>query len=225
MGETMEMEEETTAAKRETPGGFRILNESTELVPAGSIQPHPRNVNRANLPPIAESIRVNGFYGTVIVQKSTGFILAGSHRWREAVEQGAAEVPVTFIDVDDATALRIMLADSRTQRLGADDPLPLSELLGDMGELAGTGFTEADLDALLTDAGMQTFQDAGTSTASKSSARDLGNQRNQIKPVLYADDVAVFEAAVLATKIQNRGKALIEICRVYLRIAEGQLDV
>ncbi len=103
-----------------SPGAFRVLNESTKNVPIDSIQPHPRNVNEAPSGPLAESIRANGWYGSVIVQRSTGHILAGSHRWKEAKQAGALEIPATFISVDDEHAIKIMLADNRSTRLGSD---------------------------------------------------------------------------------------------------------
>jgi hypothetical protein len=57
--------------------------------------------------------------------------------------------------VDDDRALRILLADNRTTRLGADDPAALAELfreiLVDTGTLAGTGFDGDALDEILAD--------------------------------------------------------------------------
>ena len=132
-----------------------ILNEATVLVPVSDVSPHPRNVNRGDVGKISESIRHDGFFGSLIVQRSSGHILAGTHRWRAAREAGFDELPVTFVDVDDDTALRIMLADNRTARLGDDDPAELAELLKEIhanaGSLIGTAYTTADLDNLLTD--------------------------------------------------------------------------
>ena len=138
--------------KRKSPA-FRLLNQDTRLVPIDSIQPHEQNVNQADLGAIIESERVNGFYGTIVVQQSTGKILAGKHRWLSAKELGAAEIPVTFIDCDDAAALRIMLADNRTNRLGFDDPAALASLLQSLPSFDGTGFDKDALDNILADLG------------------------------------------------------------------------
>lgn len=46
--------------------------------------------------------------------------------------------------------------------------------------------------------------------------RDLGDKRKQIKPVLYAEEVGIFEKAIKLTGLQNRGQALIAICEYYL---------
>lgn len=144
--------------KRKTKGAAgqvppRILNAETVVAPVDSVQPHPRNVNDGDGAAIRGSIEANGFWGSLIVQRSTGFILAGNHRWQEAKELGYPDIPITYVDVDDAVALRILLADNRTGRLGKDDPAALADLLkeihADAGSLVGTAYTDADLAALL----------------------------------------------------------------------------
>jgi DNA modification methylase len=112
---------------------------------------------------ILESINENGFYGSIVAQRSTGFILAGNHRYQAALQAGASEVPVTWVDVDDARALRILLADNRTTRLGHDNEQALAELLkelADDGGLAGTGYDGDDLDELLKELGEEPTQPA-----------------------------------------------------------------
>lgn len=59
----------------------------------------------------------------------------------------------------------------------------------------------------------------------KSTNRNLGDKKKQIKPVLYVDEISVFEAAIKAVGLRNRGQALIEICKVYLENKEGQFDL
>src|SRR5712671_6885515 len=88
---------------------LRFHAQDTRIVPINSVRPHERNVNHADLAALRQSIEVNGFYGFIIVQQSTGKILAGNHRYHLAKEKGATEIPVSFIDVDDQTALRILL--------------------------------------------------------------------------------------------------------------------
>jgi len=54
--------------------------------------------------------------------------------------------------------------------------------------------------------------------------RSLGDKKKQIKPVLYVDEVKIFELAIRATGEKNRGQALIKICEAYLG-TEGQFDI
>jgi len=138
---------------------MRVLNEAVELVPVADLTLHPRNVNQGDLGAIHESVAVNGFYGTIVAQRSTGRVLVGNHRLMVAQQMGAKDVPVAWVDVDDATALRILLADNRTTRLGIDDPEQLvallQEILADAGSLEGTGYDADALDELLADLGRE----------------------------------------------------------------------
>ena len=133
---------------------MRIIQGKTETVKIDSLRPHPRNPREGDIGAIHQSINNNGFYGSVLAQQSTGFILAGNHRWQAMLQAGATEIPVTWIDVDDDHALRILLADNRTNDLATynDDELStlLEELVQTTGTLAGTGFDGDDLDDLLT---------------------------------------------------------------------------
>ena len=127
-----------------------------EMVPIGRLKTHPRNVNSSDLGAIIESIKAHGFYGALVVQRGTCFVCAGNHRLLAGRELGYTALPVTWIDCDDETALRVMIADNRTTRLGNDDPAALAELLA---ELAGTetglgpglGYDGDDLDQLIND--------------------------------------------------------------------------
>jgi ParB-like chromosome segregation protein Spo0J len=133
----------------------RIINQTTETAPIDTIRPHPRNPRQGDTGAIHQSIDANGFYGAVVAQKTTGFILAGNHRWAAARQAGATEIPVTWVDVDDDHALRILLADNRTSDLGSYDDNALADLLKELhestGTLAGTGYDGDDLDELLAD--------------------------------------------------------------------------
>lgn len=131
----------------------RILPSRYETRPVGSLTLHPANPRRGDITEIRRSIDATGFFGAVLVQESTGYILAGNHRYQAAMAEGMAEVPCIVVDVDDDTAKRILLADNRIAEFASWDDASLSallqELAGTPDALAGTGFTDADLDALL----------------------------------------------------------------------------
>tara|TARA_R100000808_G_C2081379_1_gene105062 strand:- start:142 stop:759 length:618 start_codon:yes stop_codon:yes gene_type:complete len=128
------------------------LNQEFEKVEIGKLKMHPRNPRSGNTEAIRESIEHNGFYGTVIAQRSTGYILAGNHRWKAAKEAGASHIPVAWIDVEEEHAHRIMLADNRTNDMASYDEAGLAALLTELSEsmgLEGTGYLQTDLDLLL----------------------------------------------------------------------------
>ena len=130
-----------------------IINQGYELVPLDAIKPHPRNANQGDFGAIDESVDLNGFYGAIVVNKRTGHILAGNHRWMVAREKGMPTIPVTWVDVDDLEELRIMIVDNRTTRLGQDDETKLAAILAELAAtplgLQGTGFDGDDLDDII----------------------------------------------------------------------------
>lgn len=132
-----------------------IINQSIETVPVSALTCHNRNVNMGDIGAIYESIEANGFYGTIVAQRSTGNVLAGNHRLQAAIMAGITEVPVCWVDCDSEQALRILLVDNRSARLGHDDENKLAELLVELSNteagLIGTGFSPDDLDQLISD--------------------------------------------------------------------------
>ena len=127
-----------------------------EDVPVGSLSEHPSNPRQSDVGAVADSIMQNGWYGTVVAQKSTRRILAGHGRVNAARHLGLESVPVFWVDVDDDRALRILLADNRTNDVASYDDQALADLLTDLSQgtergLAGTGFDGAALDDLLAD--------------------------------------------------------------------------
>jgi hypothetical protein len=123
------------------------------LVPIDQVTRHPENPREGDVDAIAESIEVNGFISPVIVQKSTGHIIAGNHRYDALLALGSSVIPVIQVDIDDNMAKRYLLADNRTSDLGRYNEENLAELLveimqSDLG-LIGTGYTQDAVDALL----------------------------------------------------------------------------
>ena len=129
------------------------INESYEMIAIDSVTPHPRNPRRGNTDAILESIEANDFYGAIVAQRSTGHVLAGNHRLEGARRAGMTEIPAIWIDCDDERALRILLADNRTNDIaGYDDEglaALLNDILSDTGSLLGTGYDQQALDELM----------------------------------------------------------------------------
>ena len=137
------------------PVNSLLRDQDYELVPIGDIQPHPKNPRQGDVNAIVASIKANQFYGVCVVQRSMGFILVGNHRWMAARQCGLEQIPVVWVDCDDATALRILLADNRTNDLASYDEQMLVEMLqeiqAEVGTLGGTGYDLEALDDLLKD--------------------------------------------------------------------------
>jgi DNA modification methylase len=140
-----------------------------QTVPLSAIKPHPENPRRGNVAAIAASLDLNKQYRPLVVQRSTGFILAGNHTWRGAESLGWPTVEVVYVDVSDDRARRIMAADNRTADLGTYDDEALVLLLQSLeGDLAGTGYDGealAELVAGLNSAARQGDPDAAPALA------------------------------------------------------------
>lgn len=132
---------------------MNVLPARFEVVEAGRLTFHPENANVGNVGLIGESIGANGFYGAVMVQESTGRVIAGEHRLRAALADGATHVPVLWQDVDDATALAILVNDNATARAARWRLQRLNQLLKDLGAtpagLGGVGLQPFEVEAIL----------------------------------------------------------------------------
>jgi ParB-like chromosome segregation protein Spo0J len=108
-----------------------------ELVSVDDLQEHPNNPRRGDVEAVVTSIVRNGWHGVVLVQRSTGYVLAGNTRLRAARQLGLEKVPVEWKDCTDEEALNDLLSDNRAYDLGYFDEDALAGML-----------TEADPDAL-----------------------------------------------------------------------------
>lgn len=141
---------------------------SITYVAPEQLEEWPGNARRGDVPDIAASMRENGVFAPLTVQRSTGRIVIGNHRymalqalWDTEPKRWARRVPVIYIDVDDATAERINLRDNKSSdNSGWDDAALLAQLTSlyedDMGSLLGSGFTDAEYTQMLLDSQQDT---------------------------------------------------------------------
>ena len=133
-----------------------IIDTTTFAV--GELQPFHKNPRRGNVEMVAESLQINGQYRAIVVNVGTHTgrpleVLAGNHTLAAAKQLGWKQITATTVDVDDLAAARIVAADNRTADLGGYDDELLADLLSGIAEdaasLAGTGYNEDDLEAIL----------------------------------------------------------------------------
>lgn len=123
------------------------------LVPIDNVQQHPENYNNGDVEQIIDSIVTDGMYRTISVQRSTGYIVAGNHTWEACKHLDATQIPVTYLDISENTARRIMLKDNRLASLARPDRAAELALLQSVQEhsdegLRGVGYTEADVEVI-----------------------------------------------------------------------------
>jgi hypothetical protein len=136
-----------------------VLFQNVELVDVSKLNPYDKNPRKGNIKAIADSLAINKQYRPIVVQKKGHKILAGNHTWQAAKSLGWGQIAAVVVDVDDEAAKRIVLADNRTSDVAEYDNDVLAELLQELDDVSGTGYTETDMQELLL-AMDQTMQDA-----------------------------------------------------------------
>lgn len=124
------------------------IHVETEVVEINSLKAFMKNPRRGDVEEIAKSLKLNGQYKPIVVNKKDSTILAGNHTWRAARSLGWTHIAVTYVDVDDFGAQKIVLADNRTSDMSSYDDVKLIELLESLPSLDGTGFKPVDLEQL-----------------------------------------------------------------------------
>ncbi|QAY16198.1 ParB-like nuclease domain protein [Arthrobacter phage Sonali] len=122
---------------------------AVEYVPIANLSTYPGNARLGDVDAITESMDENGIFAPIVVQRSTGYVIDGNHRYLAMQERGDELAPVIYVEVDDERAKRIVLAANRTNDLATYDEQLLVELLQDLPDLSGTGYSDDDLSDLL----------------------------------------------------------------------------
>jgi ParB-like chromosome segregation protein Spo0J len=125
-----------------------VVKKVHKVVPIDTVQPFPGNARIGNRAGIMESLHENGQFDSLIVQKSTGYIIAGNNTWHAAKEAGMPTISVDYIDVDDERAKRMNLVHNKLNDQAGYDERLLLEMLSDLDTLEGTGYELGDLEAL-----------------------------------------------------------------------------
>lgn len=128
---------------------------ATRPMPVSELQAYHKNPRRGNIGLIKESLELHGQYRAVVVNVGTytgrsNEVLAGNHTVKAARELGWPSVEVHLLDVDEEQARKIVLADNRLSDIATMDTDELIDLLGETEDLLGTGYTDEDVQALIT---------------------------------------------------------------------------
>lgn len=176
-----------------TPGEISVLD--TRTVPIVQLKMYYKNPNRGDTALIMESIKQNGQFRPVVVNigNFTGRrneILAGNHTYMAMRKLGREEILASFVDVDDDQARRIVLADNETAAKGNTDDALVAELLSSLSDYTGTGYSEAEVNAIFADmaeAAEEAEKEAAKDAAEREAFRDDPDYQ---EPDEYAEDFA-----------------------------------
>lgn len=120
-----------------------------EAVPIEDVTPYAGNARRGDLPKIKTSLLKHGQYKPLLVQKSSGNIVAGNNTYTAMRELGYTHVAVKVLDVDDVKAREMLLIDNASSDDAIYDDSALAALLADVEDWDATGWTPDDLDDVL----------------------------------------------------------------------------
>jgi site-specific DNA-methyltransferase (adenine-specific) len=112
---------------------------------------------------VAASLGRFGQQKPIVVQASTGYVVAGNHLLKAARALGWTEIAANIEDLDDASAIAFGLADNRTAELGRYDDALLAAILAEQeaaANLAATGYDADDVAAILAAAQVDDTRDA-----------------------------------------------------------------
>jgi ParB-like chromosome segregation protein Spo0J len=120
------------------------------MIPLDELTPFPGNARRGLIPKIQDSLRRNGQYRSLVVRQDgvALVVLAGNHTMQALAAEGHAEARCDVIECTDQEARRINLADNRLSDLATDDKQALADLLAEIDDLEGAGYTAKDVEKL-----------------------------------------------------------------------------
>jgi ParB-like chromosome segregation protein Spo0J len=139
----------TVRKKQVAKTSMKNIIDETVNVDINSVFPYPMNARQGDIGSIAESLKENGQFRPIVVNRLDNSILVGNHTWKAAKMLGWKEIAATFVDVDDEAAARIVLVDNKTADLGTYDHVELAEMLREMTSFEGTGYDGDDVDELV----------------------------------------------------------------------------
>jgi len=188
---------------------------ASELVPnPKNFRVHPEAQRDAYRGLLAEI----GDVGAVVARElPDGRLMLIDGHMRKA-ERGEDIVRVFVTDLTEQEADKLLAALDPMTMMAQHDGVKLAELLG--GVDAESDGLRNMFEGLLDQAEFAAIQDssldADPKSKGKKSADRMGDKKKQIKPVLYSEQIEIFEKALHKTGQMNRAEALMEICNAYL---------
>lgn len=120
------------------------------LVPIETIETHPRNPRRGDLPLLAESLDSFGQTRPIVVQPATGYIVAGNHTYRAAVEVLAwSHIAIIRPELEPDEYEQYLLMDNKASDASEYDEevlIPILQRLHDTGDFQHTGWDAEQAD-------------------------------------------------------------------------------
>ena len=144
-----------TIRKRQDDAQAPTVASEVEWVEIDSLRPWEDNprINDHAVPSVAESIKRFGWGSPVLARREDGAVIAGHTRLKAARLLGMRQALVRWMDVSEAEARALALADNKLSEISDWDEEKLASVLSGLSELEvnldGLGWSEAEMSALL----------------------------------------------------------------------------
>lgn len=106
---------------------------------------------------VAASIKKFGFGNPILARKADGEIIAGHTRLAAAKKLKLKSVPVRYLDISEADAHLLALADNKLGEIAEWDDVALAEVFKELqiedADLASSGFSDTEVERLLGEVG------------------------------------------------------------------------
>ena len=139
----------------------------TDMIALEHLRVYHKNPRVGNVDEIAKSLHANGQFKPIVVNIGTKTgrkyeILAGNHTylgakktldWQESGRHMHKDpwekLYAAFVDVTDAEAAKIVLADNRTAEYGSYEDSLLAQLFAELPDTVGTGYHKDEIDKII----------------------------------------------------------------------------
>jgi DNA modification methylase len=186
---------------------------AAEYVAVASLRPWAKNPRKNDpaVKAVADSIKRFGFGAPLIARRENGEIIAGHTRLKAAIKLGLAEVPVRYLDLSEAEAHALALADNKVGELAEWDDAALADVLRDLTaadvSVEGLGFTAEEIAALIGGGDDPSdTPDPGAPEVEEGPAHSVAGEVYELGPHRLAcgdsTDGAVWEALVGAERLR-----------------------
>ena len=123
-----------------------------ETVKLSELKEFPDNPRVGDVRRIGDSLMKNGQYRPLTVNRKDNVILTGNHTYRAMLKLCWEECLVTYVDVDEDKAKKIVLVDNRLNDLAEYDQELLNKMLKELVEendFFGTGYDSNEVEDML----------------------------------------------------------------------------
>lgn len=148
-----------------------------------------------------------GFVDRVMVNRVTGHVVDGHLRVALAISRGQTEIPVDYVDLTEEEERLVLASHDWLAQMAVYDVEILDDLLTQVS--SPDDRVQQMLDEMAAENALA-FQDSGVVQKS------LRDRRQTVRVVLYVDQLEIFERAIAATGLDNRGEAVLHICKRFL---------